>query len=252
MAKRSKATTLAALVAALGVAAVGCTSADPPAPAPATTSTSSTTAAPATSPPTTQDEEADEARAEDALLTVDDAPGGPWVEGDARTSSDSSGLECADMAEESEYFNEYAKGAPGAKAPELTDAANETSLQLDVNIVADDEIAETVAGFFADERFGGCLEERLLDQATAGTATITDASISELDLATAGDSSVAWSVSFTIEQGGESTEVNGIIAFVQVGRGFSNVSLIGASPVAEADVEAIMTAAAEKLETALA
>jgi hypothetical protein len=237
------------LVTVLG-GAIGCSSSDP---APPAASSSTTTAAPpATAAPTTQDEAADEVIAGEALLTVDELPGGPWVEGDARSSSPGTGLDCDAMAEESEYFNEHAKGAPGAKAPEYTDATNETSVQLDVNIVADDEVATTVAGFFADERFAGCLEDRLLDGATAGSATITDAAVAPITIEPVGDSAVAWSVTFTITQGAEQTQVSGIIAFVQVGRGFANVSLIGMTPPTAADIEPILAAAAAELETALA
>ena len=239
-----------ALVVVLGATAVGCSSSDP-APS-ADPATSTTTAPPATAPPTTQDEAADEAIAEAALLTAAELPGGPWIEGDARSSSGGTGLDCDAMAEESEYFNEHAKGAPGAKAPELTDEVNETSVQLDVNIVADTEVATTVAGYFADERFAGCLEDRLVDDATAGTATITDAAVAPIAIDPVGDSAVAWSVTFTITQGAEQTEVSGIIAFVQVDRGFANVSLIGMAPPAAADIEPILAAAATKLEAALA
>ena len=246
---RVAATAVVAVV--LGSVAIGCSSSDP-APS-ASGPSSSTTAAPATSPPTTQDEAADEAVAEAALLTVDEVPGGPWVEGDPRSSAPGTGLDCDDMAEESAYFEEHAKGAPGAKAPELNDEANQTALQLDVNIVATQEVADEVAGFFADERFPGCLESRLLDDASTGSsAAISDVAIEPLDAATVGDSSVAWSVSFTVTQGTETVEIGGIVAFVQVGRGFSNLSLISQNPVGAADIEPIMAAAGEKLEAALA
>ena len=239
-----------ALVAVLGAAGGGCSGSDPAPPAAPATST--TEAPPATAAPTTQDEAADEVIASEALLTADEVPGGPWIEGDARSSSAGTGLDCDAMADESEYFNEHAKGAPGAKAPELDDEANQTSVQLDVNIVADEEVATTVAGFFADDRFAGCLEERLLDDATAGSATITDATVAPIAIDPVGDSAVAWSVTFTITQGTDQTEVSGIIAFVQVGRGFANVSLIGMTPPTAADIEPILAAAASKLETALA
>jgi hypothetical protein len=157
------------------------------------------------------------------------------------------------MAEETEYFNEYAKGAPGAKAPELTDEATGVALQLDVNIVADEEIATTVADAFADDRFAGCLEDRLIEETTTGSsgATITAASVQTLDVGSVGDKTSAFEISFTIEQGTQSAEISGIIAFVQVGRGFSNVSLIGETPLTAADIEPILTDASAKLESAL-
>jgi hypothetical protein len=237
----------AVLATATVTTVVGCSSSDP-APTAASSSSTSTTS----TPPTTQDEEADEALAEDAVLTADEVPGGPWIEGDPRTSSSDPGLDCDEMAEESEYFNENAAGAPGAKAPELTDEATEAELQLDVNIVATDEIADTVAGFFADERFAGCLEQRLLDQAsTSSSTTISDAVIEPLDVGSFGDSASAWSVSFTVEQGSQTAEISGVVAFVQVGRGFANVSIVGPTPITADDVEPILEAAADKLEAAL-
>ena len=59
-------------------------------------------------------------------------------------------------------------------------------------------------------------------------------------------------MTFTITQGTDVTQVSGIIAFVQVGRGFANVSLIGMAPPTAADIEPILTAAATELEAALA
>src|SRR5690349_6148754 len=109
-ARRSRLAVLA-LASVAAVAAIGCSGSDPaPDAAPATT----TTAAPATAPPTTQDEAADEAVAQAALLTVDEVPGGPWVAGDPRSATPGTGLDCDAMAEESAYFEEHARGAPGA------------------------------------------------------------------------------------------------------------------------------------------
>lgn len=237
-----------ALTAALGTGLAACSSTPDPAPQ------ASTTEAPATSaPPTTQDEDADEQIAEDALLTADEVPGGPWVEGDARSATPGTGLDCEDMASESAYFDEFAKGAPGAKAPELTDEATGAALQLDVNIVADEEIATTVAAAFADDRFPGCLEDRLLDDAATGSsgATLSDVRVEPLDVDPVGDAASAWTVSFTIEQGTQQAEIEGLIAFVQVGRGFSNVSLISEGPLTVDDLQPILDEASAKLGSAL-
>src|SRR5690606_22205313 len=139
------------LAVACGLGAAACAkdepAASPPSDPATTTAEQSSTTEPSTTS-TTQDEEADEALAEEALLTVDEVPGGPWQEGDARTAEPGTGLDCDAMPEESEYFNEHAKGAPGAKAPELTDETTGAELQLDVNIVATTEIADTVSGYF--------------------------------------------------------------------------------------------------------
>ena len=235
-----------ALTAAMGAGLVACSSTPDPAPQ------ASTTEAPATSaPPTTQDEEADEAIAEAALLTTDEVPGGPWIEGDDRSAAAGTGLDCAAMEEESEYFNEFAKGAPGAKAPELTDEATGTTLQLDVNIVADEEIATTVAAYFADDRFAGCLEDRLLESSAGSSgATMTDVTVETLDIDPVGDAASAWTVSFTVEQGTQSAQIDGIIAFVQVGRGFSNVSLVSEGSLAVDDLQPILDESAAKLRAA--
>lgn len=248
MTRHPKAITTAAVAVILVLGAVGCANDEPP-PAPSTTTSAAPTS---TTPPTTQDEEADEARAEEALLTAEEVPGGPWIEGDARTRSGGTGLDCDDMREESDYFNEHAKGAPGAKAPEFEDESGEQAVQLDVNIVATDEIAENVAAAFADDRFAGCLEQRLTDEASSGSATVSDVVVEVLDVEDVGDSAVAWTVSFTVEQGSRTAEVGGVVAFVQVGRGFANVSLLSSSPVEASDIEPIMVAAADKLEAALA
>jgi hypothetical protein len=241
-----------ALVCGLGAAACAKEEATPqPGPTPTPESTTTTEASTTT---TTQDEEADEALAEEALLTVDEVPGGPWQEGDARVDEPGTGLDCEAMPEESEYFDEHGRGAPGAKAPELDDETTGAQLQLDVELVASDEVGAEIAGFFADDRFAGCLEERLLEETSSGSsaATISDVRVETLDLeGTIGDSASAWSVSFTVEQGTQSAEISGVIGFAQVGRGFANVSIVAETPVGVADLEPILAAAADKLETTL-
>lgn len=241
--------TAVALAASLGTGLVACSSTPDPAPQ------ASTTQVPATSaPPTTQDEAADEEIAQEALLSADEVPGGPWTEGDPRSNTPGNGLDCAAMAAESEYFDELAKGAPGADGPELTDEASGAVLQLAVNIVADEEIATTVAGYFADDRFPGCLEDRLLEEPATGSsgATVTDVSVEPLDIESVGDAASAWTVSFTIEQGSQQAEIVGLIAFVQVGRGFGNVSLVSeGSPITADDLQPILDEASKRLRSAL-
>ena len=84
-----------------------------------------------------------------------------------------------------------------------------------------------MAGYFADDRFADCLEERLRETSSGSSgATMTDVSVAPLDIDPVGDAASAWTVSFTVEQGSQSAAIEGIIAFVQVDRGFSNVSLV--------------------------
>lgn len=244
--------TAVVLAVTVGTALVACSST--PDPEPQASTAASTTQVPATSAPrTTQDDEADEAIAEDALLAVDEVPGGPWVEGDVRSTTPGAGLDCDDMASESDYFEEFAKGAPGAKAPELNDEATGATLQLDVNIVADEDIATTVAGSFADDRFPGCLEDRLRNEGADGSSstTISDVSVEPLDIDPVGDSASAWTVSFIIEQGTQQAEIQGLIAFVQVGRGFSNVSIISEVPLTVDDLQPVLDEASTALTAAL-
>ncbi len=235
-------------IAALSVAPLACSSSDPVPSAEPTTS-----ASPETAPPTTRDVAGDTALAESALLTLDELPGGPWTEGDARDDEPGTGIDCPAMATETEYFAENAKGAPGAKAPDYTDDTTGAELSLDVNIVANDEVAETVATFFADDRFAACLEDKLIDpDATGSSAVVSDPSVQVVSTDPVGESSAVWSVSFTIDQGTQSLDISGLVAFVQVGRGFANVSLVGSQTFTVDDIVPILDAAAAKLDSTLA
>jgi hypothetical protein len=212
-------------------------------------STSSSTTLPATT--TTQDVAADRALAHEALLTTAEVPGGPWTEGDARPDQASEGFDCPELADEARFFDEHARDAPDAKGPDLESAG--VTLQLDVNIVATEEVADRVSGFVGDPRFATCLTGRFEDEAADDSrgVTLNDISVEPADLAPLGDATAAWAISFELAQGSQVATVSGVYVMVQVGRGFTLVSLIGEQPFTSSDVRPIASAATEKLAATL-
>jgi hypothetical protein len=237
------------LAVTLGAGLSACTSTSGPDGAATSTNAPATTA-----PPTTQDVVADVQVAEEALLTLDEIPGGPWTEGDPRTSTTSSDFDCPELAQEAEFFNENASDSPDAKSPDYRHGITGAALQLDVNVVASTEVADRVSAFFADPGFGTCLEHRTGDQADTQApngVTVADLTVEPVDLPPVGDASSAWAMSFEMARSGQTATAHGTLVIVQVGRGFTLVSLIGEQPSTEDELVPIATAAADKLASTL-
>lgn len=234
------------LTAILGIAAVACSSS----PDPESATSTSTSTQPTTT--TTQDVAADEALAQEALLTTAEVPGGPWAEGDVRPAQDAVGFECPELGDEARFFDEHASDAPAARSADLESGG--TTVQLDVNIVATVEVADRVSDFVGDPRFATCLEGRVEAEAAGDGSrgvSLTSISVEPADLAELGDASAAWAISFGLAQGTQVAEVRGMYVVAQVGRGFAVVSFIGDEPFTAADVEPVAAAATQKLGTTI-
>lgn len=237
------------IVVTVALAIVGVACSDPP--DPGSDASASTTTTPATTT-TTQDVAADVALAQQALLATSEVPGGPWTEGEARPAGESEGFDCPALAEGARFFDENAKDAPGAAAPDLESAG--VTVQLDITIVATEDVADRVSAFVGDPLFSTCLEGRVEAQATADRprgVTLRGVSVEPADLAPLGDASAAWAISFELTQGTQTAKVSGTYVVVQVGRGFALVSLIGTEPFAASDVLSVASAATEQLAAAL-
>lgn len=215
---------------------------------------------PSTPPGTVaQDRQADERRAERAVLVPADLPG-TWTEGDPNPPDESKSepLDCGSFSDEVEEADRLGDAVPEGRSPYLL-GGNGAQLTEVVGVFAGQADADRLMSIYSDRAMPDCIARLVRQQASSGSATgstagtappvsvIGEPDVSVYDVTSDADDTVGFRIDVQIEQGGKRGPVSVVFVYLRVDRAVAQLQLttVGAPP--KADVQQIVDVAAVKL-----